>query len=109
MTLKDAGGHGDGYGVQLEALSAIAANSGDLGAKVVPMARDAAPEAAAAVRAHSDLAIAAALKETQLTCEKNIEGFGRWMNDLQDRLDAAIKHYRKTDQWSKDLINGIGV
>jgi len=106
---QSPGGHGDGYRADLEALGDIARKSGDLGDTLLPKARDTASESAAAVTGNDGLAIASALKQTQLTCEKNVEGFARWMDDMQDRLDAAIDHYKDTEKWSMDLLHGIGV
>ncbi|MDR7304203.1 hypothetical protein [Haloactinomyces albus] len=104
----DGGGNG-GYKADLEQLLKIGSTARDVGDKMVTLSQEATEEVAAAVRAHPGWLFAPKLEEAQATCERNIEGYGRWATDVDDRLTAAVDEYRRTDQWAMDLLNGNGV
>ncbi|ASU79308.1 hypothetical protein CDG81_14550 [Actinopolyspora erythraea] len=108
---RDMGSSGGGgrYAVHPEELTKIGRRSADLGDRLIELKRATAEDSAAAVRTHGGWAFSAALERVQSSCEHNVEGFGRWLDDMGDRLMAAARDYEETDEWAVAKLRGEGV
>ncbi|WP_019855533.1 type VII secretion target [Actinopolyspora mortivallis] len=100
---------GGGYTVRTGELTRIGARSGELGSELLGLVRAVTEESTAAARAHRGWELADPLESVRHSCEHNIEGFGRWLDDLEDRLTAVARNYEETDEWALDKLRGSGV
>ncbi|NHD18125.1 MULTISPECIES: type VII secretion target [unclassified Actinopolyspora] len=100
---------GSGYSVRPEEVTKLGKKAEELGSRLVNLVRATAEESTAAAQAHQDWAFAGPLESLQRSCEHNIEGFGRWADDMGDRLAAAARNYEKTDDWALEKLRGTGV
>ncbi|SDP89885.1 Excreted virulence factor EspC, type VII ESX diderm [Actinopolyspora xinjiangensis] len=102
-------GGGGRYAVHPEELTKIGRRAADLGDRLIELKRATAEDSAAVVRIHGGWAFSAALERVQSSCERDVEGFGRWLDDMGDRLMGAARDYEETDEWAVAKLRGEGV